>query len=134
LAATRQKSLFHISKAIRWMPVEPNSQLPSCRRVPWSVRFNADRGLGLAGAVEVPMPLRAGDSRKTCLIVLAALLLLVSGTGRKAAAADQRLLPLKVHVGEKAPDFQLMAGNGKAVRLSQYKGHNVLIDFYRGYW
>jgi hypothetical protein len=43
-------------------------------------------------------------------------------------------LPLNVHVGEKAPDFALPSTDGKTVRLSQYLGHNVLLDFYEGYW
>ena len=45
-----------------------------------------------------------------------------------------KLPPLRVKVGEKAPDFALPAAGGKTVRLSDFRGHNVLIDFYRGYW
>lgn len=47
---------------------------------------------------------------------------------------DQQLLPLKIKVGEKAPEFALTSAEGKTVKLSDYAGHNVLIDFYRGYW
>jgi len=36
--------------------------------------------------------------------------------------------------GEKAPAFALPSAEGKTVRLSDFSGHNVLIDFYRGYW
>jgi hypothetical protein len=43
-------------------------------------------------------------------------------------------LPLNVHVGEKAPDFGLPSANGGVVKLSQFAGHNVLLDFYEGYW
>lgn len=43
-------------------------------------------------------------------------------------------LPLNVHVGEKAPDFALASATGGTVRLSQFAGHNVLLDFYEGYW
>ena len=43
-------------------------------------------------------------------------------------------LPLNVHVGEKAPDFALPSADGGVVRLSQFAGHNVLLDFYEGYW
>ncbi len=54
--------------------------------------------------------------------------------GPPSAAAEDQILPLKVKVGEKAPDFALPSADGKTVRLSDYAGHNVLIDFYRGYW
>ena len=45
-----------------------------------------------------------------------------------------KLPPLHVKVGEKAPDFALPAAGGKTSRLSDFRGCNVLIDFYRGYW
>jgi cytochrome oxidase Cu insertion factor (SCO1/SenC/PrrC family) len=51
-----------------------------------------------------------------------------------SAAAQDQMLPLKIKVGEKAPDFALPSAIGKTVRLSDYAGRNVLIDFYRGYW
>lgn len=50
------------------------------------------------------------------------------------ATAQDQLSPLKIKVGERAPDFALPSADGKTVRLSDYAGHNVLIDFYRGYW
>ena len=53
--------------------------------------------------------------------------------GSPSSAVDQ-ILPLKIKVGEKAPDFALPSADGRTVRLSDYAGHNVLIDFYRGYW
>jgi len=43
-------------------------------------------------------------------------------------------LPLNVHVGEKAPDFGLLSADGQLVKLSQFAGKNVLLDFYEGYW
>src|SRR5690348_6398621 len=43
-------------------------------------------------------------------------------------------LPLNVHVGEKAPDFALPSASGETVKLSQFAGRNVLLDFYEGYW
>ncbi|TAM79870.1 MAG: redoxin domain-containing protein [Acidobacteria bacterium] len=49
-------------------------------------------------------------------------------------AAQDQILPLKIKVGDKAPDFALPSADGKTVRLSDYAGHNVLIEFYRGYW
>ena len=42
--------------------------------------------------------------------------------------------PLKIALGEKAPDFSLPATNGETIRLSSLAGHTVLIDFYRGYY
>jgi AhpC/TSA family protein len=49
-------------------------------------------------------------------------------------AAKDRLVPLRVKVGDKAPNFILPSADGQTVKLSAYAGHNVLIDFYRGYW
>ncbi len=54
--------------------------------------------------------------------------------GPPSASAEDQILPLKIKVGEKAPDFALPSADGTTVRLSDYAGHNVLIDFYRGYW
>ncbi len=50
------------------------------------------------------------------------------------AKAQDRILPLKIKVGEMAPDFALPSADGKTVKLSDFAGHIVLIDFYRGYW
>jgi cytochrome oxidase Cu insertion factor (SCO1/SenC/PrrC family) len=36
--------------------------------------------------------------------------------------------------GQMAPDFTLPDQDGKAVRLSDERGHWVLLFFYRGYW
>lgn len=44
------------------------------------------------------------------------------------------ILPLNVKVGDKAPDFALPSAEGQTVRLSEFAGHNVLIDFYRAHW
>jgi hypothetical protein len=51
-----------------------------------------------------------------------------------APGKEIKLPPLRVRVGEKAPDFALPAAGGKTVRLADFRGRNVLIDFYRGYW
>jgi cytochrome oxidase Cu insertion factor (SCO1/SenC/PrrC family) len=56
-----------------------------------------------------------------------------SSTNR-ALGKEIKLPPLRVKVGKKAPDFVLPAAGGKTVRLSDFRGRNVLIDFYRGYW
>lgn len=52
----------------------------------------------------------------------------------KATGSEIKLPPLRVQVGEQSPDFVLPSPSGNMVRLSQFKGHKVLIDFYRGYW
>ena len=67
-------------------------------------------------------------------IVLASLLLGVTFAPSPGQDGDQHMLPLKIKVGEKAPEFSLTSAEGKTVRLSDFAGHNVLIDFYRGYW
>lgn len=51
-----------------------------------------------------------------------------------AATTRPPYLPLHVHVGEKAPDFALESASGKVITLSSFAGHNVLLDFYEGYW
>jgi AhpC/TSA family len=76
---------------------------------------------------------------RRCIFLLAGLLAFVTSGGlalfgRPPAVARDRILPLKIRVGEKAPNFVLSSADGKTVRLSDYAGHNVLIDFYRGYW
>ena len=39
-------------------------------------------------------------------------------------------LVLALHVGEKAPDFELDSSKGGKLKLSSLKGKNVLINFY----
>jgi AhpC/TSA family len=54
--------------------------------------------------------------------------------GMLAVMSSAAILPLNVKVGDKAPDFALPSADGRTVRISDYAGHNVLIDFYRGHW
>ena len=54
--------------------------------------------------------------------------------GMPGGISSDIMLPLKVKVGDRAPDFALPSADGRTVRLSDYGGQNVLIDFYRGYW
>lgn len=35
---------------------------------------------------------------------------------------------------EAAPDFQLVDQNGRQVRLTDFRGQNVVLVFYRGFW
>jgi hypothetical protein len=68
--------------------------------------------------------------------ILTMCLMLVAATAALYSAPQdgERLLPPKIKVGEKAPEFQLLSSKEKPVRLSDYSGHNILIDLYRGYW
>jgi cytochrome oxidase Cu insertion factor (SCO1/SenC/PrrC family) len=76
------------------------------------------------------------DLSRRPLAVLAVVLLLGEWnlTSPAAAKGQDQILPLKVKVSEIAPDFALPSADGKTVKLSDFAGHNVLIDFYRGYW
>ncbi len=49
-------------------------------------------------------------------------------------AAQDQILPLKIKVWEKAPDFVLPSADDHTIRPSDFAGHNALIGFYRGYW
>lgn len=40
----------------------------------------------------------------------------------------------RVVAGSMAPDFRLQDENGKVHQLSQYRGKNVVLVMYRGYW
>ncbi len=48
--------------------------------------------------------------------------------------AQDQIAPLKIRIGEKASNFSLHSASGKSVRLANYTGRKVLLDFYRGYW
>ena len=97
-------------------------------------------------------------SRRTGMVVALAVLLLGgyylavgrqgAGPASPGAAADQaanlgpadgRDLPAqdtgRVMVGEKAPDFSLLAYSGDVVTLSEFRGQqNIVLAFYRGHW
>ena len=40
----------------------------------------------------------------------------------------------RIHVGEPAPAFTLNDGEGHSVSLADFRGKNVVLVFYRGYW
>jgi cytochrome oxidase Cu insertion factor (SCO1/SenC/PrrC family) len=85
--------------------------------------------------LEAPISERRYLHIRSFIILLTAVLLAVATLRSPASAAAQdQILPLKIKVGEKAPDFVLPSAGGKSVRLSDYAGHNVLVDFYRGHW
>lgn len=71
---------------------------------------------------------------KSKLALAAAIAALGLFTLAAVAAAAPEYLPLNVHVGEIAPDFALPSASGGTVKLSQFAGHNLLLDFYEGYW
>lgn len=66
--------------------------------------------------------------------VLVGICLVAPGLMGNLRASEISLPPLHVKVGEKAPDFALPGADGKVVRLSDFAGHIVLLDFYRGHW
>jgi cytochrome oxidase Cu insertion factor (SCO1/SenC/PrrC family) len=83
--------------------------------------------------------LKSADAARiegTAMPLMFAAGLLIAATFALAAMAVTAppYLPLHVQVGEKAPDFALPSANGDTVKLSQFAGHNVLLDFYEGYW
>jgi cytochrome oxidase Cu insertion factor (SCO1/SenC/PrrC family) len=78
-------------------------------------------------------PLRSVELLLAAFLVASGLLVV----GQEASASGQYkapVAPLKVAAGQKAPAFSLPSAEGKAVKLSDFAGHIVLIDFYRGYW
>ncbi len=40
----------------------------------------------------------------------------------------------RIVAGTPAPDFTLPTGDGRALTLSQFRGRNVVLVFYRGHW
>ncbi|MGH9326732.1 MAG: redoxin domain-containing protein [Terriglobia bacterium] len=75
---------------------------------------------------------RAQMSNNTVMSVVVVLLAL--SASMLAGPEPPQNRQMQVHVGEKAPSFTLPSTNGKMVSLTSFRGHNVLIDFYEGYW
>ena len=73
-----------------------------------------------------------GSRSRSIAVVVAALLLYVM-----SAIAQGKPYP-KPQVasasGQIAPDFNLKDQDGNDFRLSEQRGHRVLLFFYRGYW
>jgi cytochrome oxidase Cu insertion factor (SCO1/SenC/PrrC family) len=76
------------------------------------------------------------------LLIACVLMMLVSPRALFAQAAlgpvDGSDLPPydlnRVVAGSMAPDFRLQDENGKVHQLSQYRGKNVVLVMYRGFW
>jgi hypothetical protein len=79
--------------------------------------------------VENDMKMRRRYRLVSRVLVLLAVLIGTSGVTHAGG-----LPPLRVKVGDKAPNFTLRSSEGNQVRLSDFAAQNVLIDFYRGYW
>lgn len=50
--------------------------------------------------------------------------------GRDLPPADLE----RIQTGAPAPDFTLLTSKGKPLALSELRGRNVVLVFYRGYW
>jgi cytochrome oxidase Cu insertion factor (SCO1/SenC/PrrC family) len=74
---------------------------------------------------------RAGRFARGALLALAAI---GWAAARAEPGAKEVRSELRVRVGDKAPDFALVANDGKTIKLSTYAGRAVLLDFYRAYW
>lgn len=40
----------------------------------------------------------------------------------------------RIQPGQAAPDFTLKTADGRSLSLSDFRGKNVVLVFYRGYW
>ena len=72
--------------------------------------------------------------RKFAIPLLVVLLLAAVGT---IVVAQKMKLPkpqIASAEGAAAPDFTLSDQSGQPYKLSDQKGHRVLVIFYRGYW
>jgi hypothetical protein len=77
------------------------------------------------------MPLLAG----LLLLLVSPLALFAQATLGPVEGSDLSPYDLKrVMPGDMAPDFSLQDENGKAHQLSQYRGKNVVLVMYRGFW
>jgi peroxiredoxin len=57
-------------------------------------------------------------------------LLAAQAAGAEVSPADLN----RIQVGQPAPDFTALTPEGKPARLSDYRGKNVVLVFYRGHW
>jgi cytochrome oxidase Cu insertion factor (SCO1/SenC/PrrC family) len=68
------------------------------------------------------------------LLILAAVAVACAQLGPKDGGELAPSDPDRIQIGQKAPDFTLKNADGQAVSLSSYRGKNVVLVFYRGYW
>jgi peroxiredoxin Q/BCP len=69
-----------------------------------------------------------------CQLVTATLLFLFLVTSVVAQTKPYPKPQMAAAVGQIAPDFNLKDQDGKEFKLSEQRGHWVLLYFYRGYW
>jgi hypothetical protein len=83
--------------------------------------------------------------RRRPLLLLVVVLALVLPYGARPVPAQEALGPLdgldlppsdleRVTAGDMAPDFRLQDQDGRVHQLSQYRGKNVVLVMYRGFW
>jgi len=72
--------------------------------------------------------------RRTMMAAVLTLAMLIAATGGAASPPEDKPAPLKIKVGDLAPDFTLLAYDGKGlnkVSLHDYRGKkNVALAFY----
>jgi hypothetical protein len=73
-----------------------------------------------------------------CLRALTISLLAAASLAAPLGPKDGRQLPptdlARIRPGARAPDFTLPTGDGRALSLSDFRGKNVVLVFYRGHW
>ncbi len=76
--------------------------------------------------------------RKWGMRILPLLLMLAGAQAPGLGPVDGHGLPPsdlnRVQAGDMAPDFRLEDDKGAVHQLSQYRGRNVVLVFYRGHW
>jgi cytochrome oxidase Cu insertion factor (SCO1/SenC/PrrC family) len=77
---------------------------------------------------------QASSLARQTLAIISGVLFFSPFLANPTSGREIKLPPLRVRIGEKAPDFTLPSAIGKTFQLSKLRGHNILIDFYRGYW
>ena len=113
-------------------------RIPALRDVPWLNLPLAALGVAISGWGML-RPFRSPDRYRGRFLGPAGLVvsLLVFGMFAFYVFIFSYDLPPpndRVAVGATAPDFTLSDPTGKPVSLSEFRGRNVVLVFYRGYW
>ena len=74
-----------------------------------------------------------GAMRRSGTALLLATSILMAASSERVAAKEVGS-ELRIRVGEKAPDFELTASDGRKIKLSDFAGRIVLLNFYRAHW